>query len=464
MAIDTQPRAGVYGRQSTGKAKSIADQIAECSADVTEQGWALADTYQDGSSASRYARKSRADWDRVMADIDAGALDVLVLWESSRGDRDLPTWAGLLARCRDRGVKIRVTTHQRTYDLANPRDWRTLAEDGVDSAYESEKLSLRIRRGVATAAKAGRPPMGSAPYGYARRYDPTTGALVGQEPDPVTGPIAADIITKVSRAVPVSKICDDLNERKVKPPRGQRWYRQRVREIALSPAYIGVRIHKAERHPGEWAPLVDEATHYAAVRVLTEPGRLALARPGRQQHLLTYLAECHRGHQIGARETYYVCQDGCLSIRRQPVDELVTEVVLARLERPDAYRALRRAGEDADKEALAARGLVSKLRTDLDGWRLSAAKGETSPESLAVIEAELTAQIRTAEARANAAALPPALRQILAPGADVRERWTAAPLPARREIIRTLMTVVIRPSGRNAYMPVEDRVHVAPRR
>ncbi len=69
---------------------------------------------------------------------------MLQLWESSRGSREQAEWATLLNLLRDSGILLHVTSHRRLYDLNNPRDRRTLDEDGVDSAYESAKTSMRI--------------------------------------------------------------------------------------------------------------------------------------------------------------------------------------------------------------------------------------------------------------------------------------------------------------------------------
>jgi len=456
-------RAGIYGRQSTGNAKSIKDQLTECGADVQAQGWTLVGTYQDGTSASRYARRVRDDWARVLADIRAGQLDVLVLWESSRGDRTPETWFGLLSLCRETSVMIRVTSHGRTYDMASPRDWRTLAEDGIDSAYETEKLSLRTRRGVASAAAAGRPAMGRAPYGYRRVYDPHTGKLIGQEPDPGTAPVVAEIIERIARSTPVSAICDDLNQRGIPAPLGGRWRRQRVREVALNVAYIGKRRHRGQTYDAIWPAIVDDETFYAATRVLTDPARMAQgrhARPGRQAHLLTYLATCYRGHPLRGQSIHYSCPAGCISLRRDKLDGFVRDVVIERLSRPDAYTALRQVGADADQEVIAARAEAAELRRRLDEWRASAIRGETTPASLAAIEAGLTARIREAESRARRAQLPPALRQVLEPGADVRARWDAATVHARRDVIRTLMNISVRPAGQSAFVPVHERVDI----
>lgn len=447
MVDTTQLRAAVYGRQSRGKAKSITEQITAGRAVIAEEGWQDAGTYSDGTSASRSARTVRDDWQRVLDDIGNGLLDVLILWESSRGDRTPETWFAFLSLCRTKGVQIHIITHERTYDLARARDWKTLAEEGVSNAYETELLSVRVRRGHAGAAASGRPSHGRTPFGFRRTYDPATGALVGQEPDPDTAPIVREIVARVARGEPISTIVDDLNERNVPTLTAQRWYRQRVRDVASNVAYVGLRVYNGATYPGDWPPLVDPAEFWTAQTVLSDPKRVT-TRPGRQRHLLSYLATAPCGAGLTAVRGRYRCsEDGCVTIVQAETDAMVTRIVLARLARPDAYKALRQAGAENDREVIAARKQAAELGAQLNEWRLSAARHETSAASLAVIEADLTRQIRAAERRAEHASIPPALRQILEPGADVQVRWDAAPLPARREVIRALALIVIGPAA-----------------
>lgn len=466
MSSNGAPRAVVYGRQSRGKLKSIRDQIAECTADVAGQGWILAGTYQDGTSASRYARKVRDDWGRVLGEVDAGSFDFLVLWESSRGDRDAETWLGLLRRCRDHGVQIRVQSHGRTYNMSNPRDWKSLAEDGVASHYETDLLSIRVKRGVAASAVAGRPPMGFAPYGYRRVYDKRTGALARQESHPEHAKVVVEVFERVARAEPVSVIVRDLNARDIPAPKGGQWRRMALRDMCLNPAYVGQRKHQGHVYPAEWPAIVAPADYAAARRILEDPERVekyGKGRPGRQVHLLTYLAECECGSPISARATYYLCrQKGCVSIGREKVDAFVREVMIERLSRPDIHSRLKRADETAGAELAAAEGEVTTLEEQLDKWRLSAALDETSPASLAVIERQLTGKIDALQARITAGSAPLELRAFVEPKADVRERWDSSQLAAKRSAIRTLLTVTIVPSpgGRNAYTPVHERVRI----
>lgn len=448
-------RAGLYARQSEGKATSIAEQLAECARDAESQRWQITARYRDKVSASRFANgQTRNDWARVLADIDAGELDVLSLWESSRGDRSLASWAAMLDLCRERGVLVRVVTHGRTYDLSNLRDWRTLAEDGVDSAYESEKISRRVLRATAHAAAGGRPAGGRCPYGYRRVYDERTGKLAEQVPDPQTAPIVVEIIQRVGRGDPVHSIRDDLNRRGVLTHSGStKWSRNAVRVIAASPAYIGVRIHKGERHPGQWPPLVSEADHYAAVRVLDER---AGTRPGQQRWLLSYLARCAEcgeplsgipGNPARRAPSRYACRRGCASCNPAWLDEVVETLVCRRLAQPDGVVLYQ--GDDA--AVLQARREVERLTARLDEARDQAAAGSMSFASLAHVEKRLLVDIEAANARAVAASVPPALRELAVPDGDpavrlaeVERRWQALPLPTKREIVDELMTIQLR--------------------
>lgn len=495
---DLRP-AGVYGRQSRGKTKSVDEQVAECVADVEHQckEFRIVATYTDLVSASRYGTKRRGDHVKLLADITSGRLKLIATWSPDRADRTLTTWSQFLDACRDHKVLIRITDHERTYDVTNPRDWRQLAEDGIDAAYFSEKLSRVILRGVGGAAKSGRPPMGPCPYGYRRLYDPTTGKLQGeyvddedgskrwvggQEIDPDTAPIVREIFARVARGEPTDRIIKDLDRRRVPPPGtrshkktgSKQWYPQRIRDIVLSPTYLGRRRHRATGRNAtdapqifiaSWPALVDESVWYAANRVMNAPSRFFNGRrPGRQTHLLTYLAVCHRGHPIRARSDVYTCTPhGCVHLKREPVDRLVRAEIIKYLSRDDVYANLRRAGDDAGREAVAAEDEAARLQGELDDWRRSATDGRgTTPETLAVVEADLRKKIQAAQDRAKMADLPPALRQMLAAGGTVAERWDNAELAARRDLIRAFLVVTLYPSGRNHTIPIKDRVKITP--
>jgi site-specific DNA recombinase len=464
-------RAGVYERVSNAKdkrARSVAEQNAENAAACAGQGWTVTATFQDPNrGASRFTARAREAYQKTLTAIGAGELDVLVLWESSRGGRELEAWAGLLNACRQHQVKIYVTSHGRLYDMASGRDWRTLAEDGVDSAFESEKTSLRTLRATAANAANGRP-HGLAPYGYRRTYDPMTGRTAGQEPDPATAPVVADIITRVAGGEPIEKVVRELNAHGTASPRGGRWTHATVRWICVNVTYIGKRKHNGgPLLDGDWPALADEETFWAGVALLSAPER-KVTRPGRARWLLSLVAECaacggpavaRKHHSTGT--TVYTCRPGgCFYAPLTDVDKQITRLVIARLSRRDAYRGL----ADADDRAvLAGRAEAGRLRGVLAGYKRDAIAEKITRESFAEIEAGLLERIATADAAAVAAAVPLALRDLLTPGADIAARWEALGIPARKDVLRTLFErITIAPAAtRKRGAPFDpDRVAV----
>jgi DNA invertase Pin-like site-specific DNA recombinase len=361
--------AAVYGRNSHGEEASIEDQLDLGISAAEEQGWSLTGAYSDKVSASRYGTKIRGGW----AELLAAEFDVLVLWDSSRGSREPIEWLTFLADCRAAGRQIHVISHDRTYNPKNKRDWKTLADDGIKSAYDSEEIADKSRRGHARRAKKGQP-SSKTPVGYRRVYGEDGRATYAIEPTEAER--VREIFRRAAKSEPLHRIAADYGIT-----------RMQVRRIALNPAYIGLRLHHGSTYPGTWEPIVTEAEFYAAARVLNEPSRLAGARPGRQVHLLSYLAicGCGCGGQVVPRpNTTYGCPAGHMSIGREPVDELVTELAVARLSSPDLYRELEQATDAADETLRAARETVDTLTGQLEDWRKSAWDGRgTTPETLA---------------------------------------------------------------------------------
>lgn len=139
---------------------------------IEREVWMLyaAPPYRDADrSASGYAKRTREDFARLVTDLETDEFhaDVLAIWESSRGSRRVGEWVELVDICKEKDVRIWVTTHGRLYDPNNARDRRTLLEDAVDAEYESDKISERRRRSVRAAAEEGRP-HGKNIYGYRR--------------------------------------------------------------------------------------------------------------------------------------------------------------------------------------------------------------------------------------------------------------------------------------------------------
>ena len=415
-----------------------------------------------GRSASRFATRARENWHHVLEAVKARRFDVLVLWETSRASRDLEEWAPLLAECRRTGVKIYVTSEDELYDLGKARHWKTLANAGIDNAFNSEETSLRVQRGVDDHAEAGKP-YGPVLYGYERIYDPKTKDFVEQRKHPEHAPVVVDIIESVNRGESLMSIAQRLNDAGIPSPRGAKWSMRTVRRTCLNSSYIGLRGHNGQTTKGTWPALIDAATFYAASRLLTDPKRTT-TRPGRAKWLASCIASCELcgGHMSvirrGANRTIYQCRDhGCLWIERPELDEYLTRLVVARLSGPDAYPRLPDGSEEAATVAL--RAQEAAMRADLDGYADDAAEGRIDRTFAAKVVAKLQAKIREVQRQIEAAITPPALAGLLSgdPGEDVPTRWNRAPISAQREVLRLLFAAIVVGKGPG---DVGDRVAI----
>ncbi|MBL7522726.1 recombinase family protein [Frankia sp. CNm7] len=441
--------------------KSVSDQESEGREDCAELGWDVADVYTDnGRSASEFAKRDREEWSRLLADLEAGRGDALWLWEASRGDRKLTEWSQLLDYCHDHGILIRVASHDRTYDMANARDWETLAEEGIRSAAETKKISLRVRRGVAGGIRKGRP-QGPVPYGYRREYDPETKRLVVQNPDPVTAPIVRRIVKEVGEARSLRSIVAALNAEGIPSPKGATWTAGTVRRIATAEVYVARRTHGGRVYPGTWPALVDDLAFAAAGRAMAERtvgGRPAAAsRPGRQRYEWSGIAACAvcgAGLSVnpgGARRPHYWCSTGArhVSIMLVEFDAHLLTLTVRRLARPDI---LARLSRPDDSRAVAARRTVGELQARLSGFYKAAATGKLSPQGLAEVEAELLPQIAAAQVEADTVAVPLYVVRLVEgqpSESEIRARVEALPVTTRRTLYRLLFaSVKVKPAGR----------------
>lgn len=444
----TRLRAGNYGRQSAGNATSVADQHRSNDGAISQQGWDETVRYADLVSASRFGTKARDDWPKLVADVDGGRVDVVVMWDLSRGDRTVATWAGFVDLCRDRGVLIHATSHGRTYDPRVPRDWRTLMDDGVEAGYDSEQKSLVVRRGHAGNAAAGKP-HGVAGYGYSRVYDPHDRKKFRNVPNE-DAEVVREIIGRCAREEPLKHIVDDLNARGIPSPRGGLWTSRVVKQFATHPRYVGLRRHKENLHPAQWEPLVDRRLYERAVAVLTAPGRKAAA-PASRKYLMSYIALAHCGEALSVdpgtstgRSPRYRCNaDGCTSVGAVPMDDLVTRLILTRLARPDARRLFMPPdGQTAEIEAE-----IAALEARLAEARASfASPFGISAAALAALEHAVQPQLDAARRRQRELSTNAAGLELLGDGpftAEVGEpRWAGLPLAAQRSVVKSLFTEI----------------------
>ncbi|MEV5414434.1 recombinase family protein [Thermopolyspora sp. NPDC052614] len=460
-------------KDRSGRMKSNGQQHEDNQRAAERHGITLLEPYeeQEAVSASRYARKTRDDFERLISDLKAGRFgaDVLVLWESSRGSRRVGEWATMLDLLEDRGILIHVTSHGRTYDPANPRDRRSLIDDANDSEYESAKTSMRIRRDMKANAAEGRP-HGVCPYGLRPVHDQRTGRLITWEADPDKAPVIEELFKRLRKGESFKSITKLFAERGITNRKGKPFSHQHLRDMATKAAYAAYRVYKGELIEGIWEPIVDRDLFWDVQRILTEPAHQSSApRPGRVLHEYTGTIRCDVCSgpigTVGTRgRAEYKCQkNGCIRINKPEVDQVVTGVILAYLSRRDVYQALNRRADPA---------AVAEVRAELARHRAELAKAENQTPTtvdearmFARLVEELRGKVADAERKQRELTTPSELNHLMEPGADVAKRWKAAPVSARRKAAAILLTPeligelrITRSPVKNHRVPVTQRM------
>ena len=226
----------------------------------------------------------------------------------------------------------------------------------------------------------------------------------------------------------------------------------------MTAAYAGLRVHLTTEQrrtdpyslegatEGDWEPIVDRETFYAVREILTDPARKT-TRPGRAVHLLSVssAARCgvcrgplHASNRGGARTwAYYCAKSGHVRIAEAELDALAEAAIIGYLSRPDNYPAFTKPADGPE---------LARVRGDLAGLRVQrreladavAKHGKSITWALAADE-QLTASITALEAHERELTTPDKLRGLMEPGADVADRWAAAPMAARREVARIVL-------------------------
>jgi site-specific DNA recombinase len=458
-------RAALYQRVSTPD-QEVARQNTANRRLAAREGW-QATEYEDKVGAGRFTDKTREGYERLLIEIKAGRVDILVVWESSRGGRELERWAHLLNACRARGVLIHVTFEDYTYDVRKIRDWKVLAEQGIENVIELEKLSLRVTDGKRERAEAG-VPQGSICYGVRRIWDPTKPKLnwVRDEPHPDTGPIAHEIVVRVGDREAYADIARSLNEREIPSPKGGQWIRSTVVSIAGNPALVraGVVSQKESNH--------------ANARITEGRGKGSGSgeRPGVAKLGYSNVMACSvcggsvKGHLPHYGPARYQCRGGhgeriargTAWIAADRADEWIDELAIKWLSQPVAL-AMLETGDDSG--AALAMDEAEDYELRVAEAKVRAESGDVDPDELMMLMAAVKGwSKRAADARKRAQELATPSPLAGLPDEDesvVRAHWAALSTAARKAAVRIIMPhLTLRPGAQD--VPVDQRIIPGP--
>jgi site-specific DNA recombinase len=222
--------------------------------------------------------------------------------------------------------------------------------------------------------------------------------------------------------------------------------------------------------------LVDRRRFHVVQQFLSAPGRRTNgSRPGRAVHAFSMILRCgvcagplvvRNSREKGVAVAEYFCQKkSCVRANKAELDGFATDAVLAALQSPQLYAALTPADGEHEAELAAVRDRLADLRARHDELAHSVVSGALSPLFAAKAEPEILAAIAEAEKREQELLTPGVLTSLIAPGADVAQRWHDAQTSTKREVARLLFSPdvlgelrLLRSPVRGHRGPVEQRI------
>jgi len=316
-------RCAIYTRKSTDEGleqafNSLDAQREACAAFIQSQrheGWCvLPGLYDDGGYSG--GSLERPALKRLLADIEAGQIDVVVVYKVDRLTRALSDFAKLVDifdRC---GVSFVSITQQ--FNTTTSMGRLTLNVLLSFAQFEREVIGERVRDKIAASKKKGMWMGGMPPLGY----DVEDRKLVVNDAEAHT---VIDIYRRYLALKSVRALADDLAAAGIRSkcrirPDGTEYGGQKLSRGALylmlqNRIYRGEITHQGKAYPGDHPAIIEEPL-WDQVQAVLDANRIERATGARTRHpsLLTGLLFDAKGDRLtptyatkkGTRYRYYV--------------------------------------------------------------------------------------------------------------------------------------------------------------
>jgi len=392
--MSTRIRCAIYTRKSSEEGleqsfNSLDAQREACEAYVKSQqheGWqAIAAHYDDGGFTG--GNMDRPALKQLMTEIQAGKVNVIVVYKVDRLTRSLADFAKLVEQFDKFGVSFVSVTQQ--FNTTTSMGRLTLNVLLSFAQFEREVTGERIRDKIAASKKKGMWMGGTVPLGY------TSGdhKLVLDEAEAST---VRTIFNEFLRAGSVQSLQDWLRANNVTSRRGRHFFRGPLYTILRNPHYLGLIRHKQETYSGEHTAIIDRETWDKAQALLDSniQGERRKARTTKESLFTGKLFDAAgtrytptHANKSGRRYRYYTSQaairrtersDAPLRIPAPDLEMAVIDRLIEWLQTPDQLLAalLDDSVTAQPPEGFCAR-IIGGAATTAQGWRERIAEDRT---------------------------------------------------------------------------------------
>ncbi|MFJ6416453.1 recombinase family protein [Paeniglutamicibacter sp. NPDC091659] len=448
----TPIRCAIYARISDdkrGEGLGVERQEQACRELAERNGWEVVLVKVD-NGISAYSGKPRPSYIAMVDAIKRGEVDVVIAWQLDRLYRRMRELEDYIELVEASGIQTQ-TVMAGAFDL-NTAMGRAMARTAVSFAtLEVDNSKDRVLSAKLQAAKSGLPSGGNRAYGYEQN-----GMVIIEK----EAAVAREIIDRYIRGDSWNSIALDLNERGLRTATGKFWAAINVRNVAIRPRNISIRVHNDDEYPAQWPPLISretwDALHVAIKRGHSLHGKRTYAR----KHLLTGFVYCGlcgtRMHIVPARKrdgSYtpaFCCRTkdhrgqklGCGKIKRRkdPIEALVIDCILYRLESPEMSSLLANKGQVSTelRQAFLQHEVQDQRLTEIldlySTGEMTFAEYKASKTIAQTRLEQLRREIETKTSKVTIANIPV--------GKTIRAAWNEADLKWRRQLADSLIQEV----------------------
>lgn len=261
----TTTRCAIYTRKSSEEGldqdfNSLDAQREACEAYIASQrheGWALIkERYDDGGISGGHLERPALQ--RLMADVEAGRVNRIVVYKIDRLTRSLPDFARLVDRLDGAGASFVSVTQ--AFNTSTSMGRLTLNVLLSFAQFEREVTAERIRDKIAASKKKGLWMGGNVPLGY--ESENRTLRVVPEEAETVR--VLFDLYEQLGTVTAVTRDAAKLGLRsKVRTGRdgsargGSVMGRGQIHHVLANPVYAGRIRHKHQTYAGQHAAIID---------------------------------------------------------------------------------------------------------------------------------------------------------------------------------------------------------------
>jgi len=419
----------------------------------------------DNDLSAKEAGK-RPEFNRMLRDVTAGRVNVIVAWTWERLTRNRRETVDLIEACQANNVLI-VLVKGIDIDCSTAAG-RLVADILAGMARnEIDLKSERQSRAHRQAAEAGKPVYIARPYGYLR-----DGTIVEGE-----ALVLKDVAQKFLTGWSLNEVRDHLNDNGIPSATGKTWSRRVIKDHLLAPRNAGIRVYKGEHYNGTWTPIFDPQTHELLVAEYKRRGSNGGGRRQPRRYLLSGLLQCGlcgrpmAGHRHADRQgkpvrDKYACfknetGQGCGSLMRvaETLDHFVREAVFYRLDSPELMQMIQ------DNEARASEIQPLRQKVSVLEARLEQLLDDYTDDTLSKSEYKRAKQRVSDELRATETKLATLYSSqqaaaVLGAGGTLRAAWETESAGWRRKLLELLIEKIIvhRSYARTAYY-IDDKAY-----